>query len=790
MNHNHPLPIILAAILTLTISGVLVSSLPAKAATKYYYQAPPMLNAYSINNKGEVVGANSRACRWTPQTGLCELGFETNSGARAINNNGQIVGYYEKDGQYHAFFLSEAGGITDLGSLGGGRSFAYSINDFCQVVGTSTYSTDPGNYWHAFLWSLSQGMQDLGIPTDNMLFDSAFAVNNFGVIVGSAVLLGEGKSVAVRWTQTKGVERLDNVPLGDGPDTFARAVNNHGQIVGISTNFPLDPFGFFWENGTYTNLGNNSAALSINNYGQVVGYSGDSAFIWTAAEGTKDLNGLVVNLPPGVTLVEATGINDLGQIVGQSNVGAFLLTPTNALPSVNTHWYNWATTFSTYGQLIKKYGVVRDGVWWEDLEKSDYTTEANWANAAWSYPHDLTLPNCNQTVTYQSGYDNLTKKFQDLDSPGLLMMLNTTNKYIVADPNNITYTQYYDYVSHVVSRYNKSSPSVMPGLTKSVIFYEVGNEPDNSTLNGGLTLSNYVNNRLIPAYRAAKQANPDSRILNAGLYLGGDNGFDTTYLDNMLNLLKQNGGESNNYYMDILAIHYYYHPQDPEYFLANIEKVRQIMSKYNISSKPLWITEYGMATKSDAGGQIREKDQASILLRFNCLMKFSNIDNSIIYNLKDVNSNNPTWENTYGLYKVSCQQSGEQITPKEAVQVLDTFYKMTNGLNNITINSIDERNSGIYRLTFTNGTKYVNVIWYTKMDGTGVNPDHASETATIKVAMEGPTGALSDMSGNILIDKLYSGTSIPIGEQPVYIESQKRVSVNSIIPALHLLLSN
>jgi hypothetical protein len=488
-------------------------------------------------------------------------------------------------------------------------------------------------------------------------------------------------------------------------------------------------------------------------------------------------------------------INNNGKIVWYSydNIKCeiYLATPLHTLPSVNTHWYNWATTFSNYGQLIKKYGVIRDGAWWEDLETRDYTSDADWANAAWSYSHDLTLANCSQSVSYQSGYDNLVKKFQDPDSPDLLMILKTNNKNINSDPNNITYTQYYDYVQYVVSRYNKNSSTAMPGLSKPVKYYEIGNEPDNPTLNEGLTLSNYVSNRLIPAYRAARQANPEAIVLNAGLYLGGDGGFDTSYLDNMLNLLKQNGGESNNYYMDILAIHYYYHPQDPENFLANIEKVRQIMSKYNMSSKPIWITEYGMATKNDAGGQIREEDQAAVLLRFNCLMKLTNIDNSIIYNLKDVNSNVPTWENTYGLYKVTCQQNTEQITAKQSVQVIDNFYKMTNGLNNISVNSIDERNLGVYRLTFSNGTKYVNVIWYTKMDGTGVNPDHASEAATIKVTMEGRNGVLSDMYGNILIDKIYNGTSIPIGEQPVYIESQKQISMNSFLSAiLHLLLSN
>ena len=545
--------------------------------------------------------------------------------------------------------------------------------------------------------------------------------------------------------------------------------------------------------------GNLYASVKVTGYGgdylaKVNKYTGSARIIgsigYSNVYGLSFKDGVLYGTTDNGYLLKIDASSGMGTYVGENYLNQWGMATAplvNAMPSVNTHWYNWATTFSTYSQLIKKFAVVRDGAWWGDLESIDYITDADWANAAWSYPYHLTLANCNQSVTYQSGYDNLVNKFQDQNTPDLLMILNTDNKNINSNPNNITYTQYYDYVQHVVSRYNKNSSGAMSGLNKSVKYYEIGNEPDNPTLNGGLTLSNYVNNRLIPAYRAAKQANPEAIVLNAGLYLGGDGGFDVSYLDNMLSLLKQNGGESNNYYMDILAIHYYYHPQDPEYFLANIDKVRQIMSKYNISSKPLWITEYGVATKIDIGGQIREEDQGSVLLRFNCLMKLSNIDNSIIYNLKDINSSNLTWENTYGLYKVICQQNNEQIMPKVAMQVLNNFYEKTRGLNNININPQEERNSGIYKLTFSNGSKYAYIIWYTKMDGTGISPDHANETTTINVFMEGGKGILSDMYGNVLINNLYNGIPIPIGEQPMYIESQKQIST-SFIGVLHLLL--
>ena len=118
--------------------------------------------------------------------------------------------------------------------------------------------------------------------------------------------------------------------------------------------------------------------------------------------------------------------------------------------SINTHWYNWATTFTEYQNKIKKFNFIRDHAWWETLEEKDYTNEEEWdSKANWSYSYDkLTIKNCNQTIpSYQSGYDELVKKFQDPDSPELLMILDVNNKYLNPDPDNpdanyITYKQY------------------------------------------------------------------------------------------------------------------------------------------------------------------------------------------------------------------------------------------------------------------------------------------------------------------------------------------------------------
>ena len=100
--------------------------------------------AYAVNNDGQVVGWSdnddqlSHAFLWENGV-MVDLG---QGGANDINNSGQIVG---------GSFLWEDGTITDLGTISGtGRSEAYGINDLGQIVG---YSREGGSsYRQPFIW--------------------------------------------------------------------------------------------------------------------------------------------------------------------------------------------------------------------------------------------------------------------------------------------------------------------------------------------------------------------------------------------------------------------------------------------------------------------------------------------------------------------------------------------------------------------------------------------------------------------------------------------------------------
>jgi probable HAF family extracellular repeat protein len=106
-----------------------------------------------------------------------------NSEAHAINNLSQIVGWSminANPSQYNAFRVY--GTMADLGTLGGGTSEGWGINDRGQIVGNAAIA---GEEWicHAFLYDRGS-MQDLG--TLGGPWSRAFGINKNGQIVGEA----------------------------------------------------------------------------------------------------------------------------------------------------------------------------------------------------------------------------------------------------------------------------------------------------------------------------------------------------------------------------------------------------------------------------------------------------------------------------------------------------------------------------------------------------------------------------------------------------------------------------
>jgi probable HAF family extracellular repeat protein len=317
--------------------------------------APDNHMAMVVNKHGQVLVTVAYA-EWEYEAWVWKKGTLTGpipgsyAWLNAMNEDGQVVGWYadcDEDIDGGLICISRAllygdQGMTDLGTLGGAGSSAFDINKRGQIAGASLTATGEV---HACLWE-NGTVTDLGTlggpgsyPNwgDSLrsgINKSQRTLNDRGQVVGesntSEYFYDDGEGVyyyynhAFLWQD--GI-MTDLGTLG-GKWSSARAINNRGQVVGVSsTSESYTSHAFIWENGTMTDLGiptgncSGAEAIGINDLGQVIAYSyvddscyKISAFLWE--------NGMLTDLGTlGGPMAYPHAISEHGQIVGESKIG-------------------------------------------------------------------------------------------------------------------------------------------------------------------------------------------------------------------------------------------------------------------------------------------------------------------------------------------------------------------------------------------------------------------------------------------------------------------------------------
>ena len=176
-----------------------------------------------------------------------------------------------------------------------------------------------------FLWRDGHIM---ALPTLGGNNGQASAINNRGQIVGISETTVQdpgcpagkpGKMISPAFWERGEVRPLPTV-AGD-PDGFVQGINDQGQAIGSSgTCGNLAIHAVLWENDTafqLPDLGHDgNDAYAMNDHGQIVGYVSDG----TTVVASLWQNGGVKNLGilPGDGAAFATGINNRGQVVGST----------------------------------------------------------------------------------------------------------------------------------------------------------------------------------------------------------------------------------------------------------------------------------------------------------------------------------------------------------------------------------------------------------------------------------------------------------------------------------------
>ena len=289
----------------------------------------------------------------------------TSSGGNSINNQTWVAGYSRLTGdQTRHAALWRSGLLSDLGTLGGpNSSVTWNVKNTEGVIVGISQTADPeplGEFWSSaafygapfnvgfinlgFVWEQNEMRGLPNFPGGNNGF--ATGANNLRQVVGWAENdIQDPTCVSPQVLQFRPAtwslgppDQIQDLPLISGDTSgAATAINNNGQIVGISgicdqaIGRHTAKHAVLWENGGVTDLGNLGAQwwntpTAINQRGDIIGFAGDPAFVegdivhafmWTKEDGIRHLKPLPRRTPPHVDS-EAYGINEARQVVGVS----------------------------------------------------------------------------------------------------------------------------------------------------------------------------------------------------------------------------------------------------------------------------------------------------------------------------------------------------------------------------------------------------------------------------------------------------------------------------------------
>lgn len=216
--------------------------------------------------------------------------------------------------------------VTDLGTLGGTTSEAYSLNtpsvgNRLLIVGRSfdKAGTQHAAYWYVNMATGARQAGALPAPAGDVQSWAA-GVNQSEAVVGGTLNTVGGLGVPVEWAASSWSPTFLN--LNGGNYGTAQGINGTAQIVGYFGDFSRSDliYGALWEGNALTQItgfgGRVTQAFDVNSAGVAVGgsqYLGSEqyhAFVWTKP-------GPVVPLPDaGYSGSRAWAINDAGVIVG------------------------------------------------------------------------------------------------------------------------------------------------------------------------------------------------------------------------------------------------------------------------------------------------------------------------------------------------------------------------------------------------------------------------------------------------------------------------------------------
>ena len=306
----------------IAVVATIVLACSSNAFAQMSYKIADQGALYSTNNFGMVMGLNNEG--WTENMDglgkppVLSLSTSVLSGRAVVNINGVNIDLGTLGGEKENSW-DNYGGINDRGEAVGSSETPVLDPDGEDFCAFGTKKTCRGFYW--------RDGHIMALPTLGGNNAQAAAINNRGQIVGISETADQdpgcpAKKIISPTLWEKGEVRA--LPTVDkDTDGYVQGLNDRGQAVGSSGTCAagIAAHAVLWENGTAFELkGLNgqtgNAAYAVNDHGQAVGYVTSGSTIVPSIWHDKGLTTLPIL--PGDGAAFATGINNRGQVVGST----------------------------------------------------------------------------------------------------------------------------------------------------------------------------------------------------------------------------------------------------------------------------------------------------------------------------------------------------------------------------------------------------------------------------------------------------------------------------------------
>lgn len=247
-----------------------------------------------------------------------------------------------------------------------------------------------------------------------------------------------------------------------------------------------------------------------------------------------------------------------------------------------------------------------------------------------------------------------------------------------------------------------------------VRYYEIFNEPDLEQYWDG-TPEQYART-LAVAYRAARAADPDARIILAGMAHWSNPRFAEEVLQALRNLPE---AESYNYFFDVAAWHWY----SSSYQLYDrVMWARRLLNRYGMSGKPIWINETNLPIWGDGAGPQQPargfgtpEEQAAFIAQAFTNAFAAGAKRVFIFRLDDGDM-----EETFGLMH-------DDGTPRPGYSAYRTTAELLGGSRFVTR---DVRDTAILTV-FRRAGERISVVWNRTEHSTAIHVSAIAEQAQL-----------------------------------------------------------